>query len=98
MSKSDNSDKKVMNTSDKKNYVSKPCWFALNNFECNKVGCTYNHNADFIKKAKENRDLEVCRLYRKCDKKCNKYHNMDELMELYKNLNNKMEGIKLLVD
>lgn len=28
MSKSD--------SSDKKNYVSKPCWFALNNFECNK--------------------------------------------------------------
>ena len=76
-----------------KNFPHIPCWYLVNNFQCKQANCYFNHNPVFIKTHKDKREHCVCHLYLKCKEKCNKFHNMDELMELYNTANRKLNAI-----
>jgi len=70
-----------------------PCWYLVNSFQCKQANCYFNHNPTFIKTHKDKREHCVCHLYLKCKEKCNKFHNMDELMELYNSANRKLNAV-----
>jgi hypothetical protein len=101
--KPDKSDDKPDNKSDdntedkKKYYPHVPCWYLVHNFQCMQSECWFNHNPTIIKEHKLKRENKVCHLYRKCDKRCNKFHNMDELMELYTSVNSKLSAIESII-
>lgn len=82
---------------DKKYYPHVPCWYLVHNFQCMQSECWFNHNPTIIKEHKLKRENKVCHLYRKCDKRCNKFHNMDELMELYTAVNSKLSAIESII-
>ena len=82
---------------DKRNFKQIPCWYMLNSYICKQENCRYNHNSDFIKNAKTKRVKEVCRQFLKCNEKCPKYHNADELMELYCSACITLESIKSIL-
>ena len=85
------------NTYKKKYYPNIACWFLVNNYQCKQTDCWFNHNPDLVKEYKLKRERKVCHLYLKCKDRCNKYHNMDELMELYNSANNKLETISSIM-
>lgn len=76
---------------------SRPCWYMLNNYKCCNENCSFSHDEKFVNEQKQKREKELCREYYKCSTKCNKYHNASEIMELYKELSNKLETIKGIV-
>jgi len=81
----------------KKYYPHIPCWFLVNSYQCKQTECWFNHNPELVKEHKQKRERKVCHMYLRCDKRCNKYHNMDELMELYNSANNKLETISSIM-
>ena len=81
----------------KKYYPHIPCWFLVNNYQCKQTECWFNHNPELVKEHKLKREHKVCHMYLKCKDRCNKYHNMDELMELYNSANNKLETISSIM-
>lgn len=81
----------------KKYYPHIPCWFLVNSYQCKQTECWFNHNSELVKEHKLKRERKVCHLYLKCKDRCNKYHNMDELMELYNSANNKLETISSIM-
>jgi hypothetical protein len=81
----------------KKYYPHIPCWFLVNSYQCKQSECWFNHNPELVKEHKQKRERKVCHMYLRCDKRCNKYHNMDELMELYNSANNKLETISSIM-
>lgn len=81
----------------KKFYPHTACWFLVNNYQCKQTECWFNHNPELIKEHKQKRERKVCHMYLRCDKRCNKYHNMDELMDLYNSANNKLETISSIM-
>jgi len=81
----------------KKYYSHIPCWFLVNNYQCKQTECWFNHNSELVKEHKQKRERKVCHMYLKCKDRCNKYHNMDELMELYNSANNKLETISSIM-
>lgn len=95
--KTDKSETITQNTYRKKYYPHIPCWFLVNNYQCKQTECWFNHNSELVKEHKLKRERKVCHLYVKCDKRCNKFHNMDELMELYNSANNKLETISSIM-
>lgn len=95
--KTDKTETITQNTYRKKYYPHIPCWFLVNNYQCKQTECWFNHNSELVKEYKLKRERKVCHLYLKCDKRCNKYHNMDELMELYNSANNKLETISSIM-
>lgn len=97
--KSDNTDSTdtAEKPNKKKYYPHIPCWFLVNNYQCKQTECWFNHNPELVKEHKQKRERKVCHMYLKCDKRCNKYHNMDELMDLYNSANNKLETISSIM-
>ena len=81
----------------KKYYPHIPCWFLVNSYQCKQSECWFNHNPELVKEHKLKREHKVCHMYLRCDKRCNKYHNMDELMELYNSANNKLATISSIM-
>ena len=81
----------------KKYYPHTSCWFLVNSYQCKQTECWFNHNPELVKEHKQKRERKVCHMYLKCDKRCNKYHNMDELMDLYNSANNKLETISSIM-
>ena len=88
-----NSTDKTDSTERTKYFPYIPCWYLVNSFQCKQANCYFNHNSAFIKTHKDKREHSVCHLYLKCKDKCNKFHNMDELMELYNSANHKLNAI-----
>tara|TARA_Y100000389_G_C17173738_1_gene370465 strand:- start:223 stop:543 length:321 start_codon:yes stop_codon:yes gene_type:complete len=76
---------------------TKPCWYMLNNFKCCNENCTFSHDVKMINEHKQKREKELCKEFKKCQGKCNKYHNVFEIMDLYKDISNKLEIIKGVV-
>jgi hypothetical protein len=93
----DRSDKPDKSDDKKKYFHHTPCWYLVHNFQCMQSECWFNHNPTIVKEHKLKRENKVCHLYRKCDKRCNKFHNMDELMELYTTVNSKLSAIESIV-
>lgn len=88
-----NSTDKTDSTERTKYFPYIPCWYLVNSFQCKQANCYFNHNSAFIKTHKDKREHSVCHLYLKCKDKCNKFHNMDELMELYNSANRKLNAV-----
>ena len=88
-----NSTDKTDSTERTKYFPYIPCWYLVNSFQCKQANCYFNHNSAFIKTHKDKREHSVCHLYLKCKDKCNKFHNMDELMELYNSANHKLNAV-----
>ena len=100
--KTDKTDKTDTTNTTEKSYKKKyyphiPCWFLVNSYQCKQTECWFNHNPELVKEHKQKRERKVCHMYLRCDKRCNKYHNMDELMELYNSANNKLETISSIM-
>lgn len=100
--KTDKTDKTDTTDTTEKSYKKKyyphiPCWFLVNSYQCKQTECWFNHNPELVKEHKQKRERKVCHMYLRCDKRCNKYHNMDELMELYNSANNKLETISSIM-
>lgn len=81
----------------KKSVNRQPCWYMLNNFKCCNENCKFSHDEKFVNEHKQKREIELCREFKKCSTKCNKYHNVFEIMDLYKDISNKLETIKGIV-
>ena len=62
-SKSTETPTKSTEQTDKRNFKQIPCWYMLNSYTCKQDNCRYNHNADFIKNAKNKRLLIMHFLY-----------------------------------
>ena len=76
---------------------TRPCWYMLNSFKCCNENCTFSHDSKLISEHKQKREKELCKEFKKCEGKCNKYHNVFEIMDLYKEISNKLEIIKGVV-
>lgn len=82
---------------DEHKVLTKPCWYILNNFQCFNENCKFSHTDKLINEHKQKREKELCRQFKKCEEKCNKYHNVFEIMDLYKETSNKLDIIKGII-